>query len=1058
MVNQFTKIKTNDGDIYLSDLEKKILSNLDIRALLKYITSNEKYQAEQDALINTKVSLADERLSDAREPLEHKHDLADIEGLNVYDKSQINQLVYELREDLLERFNLLPDAIKSELVGKIEALESKYKEIESKKPDIVDKSKTIYVEQKGKDNSAEIIELQKANKDILKAITELVTKQIDLEELQDKIVGKLTDVKQPDGEKRYRQVNIVGGGSNLAKKLKFLTDVDVEGVTDGQIIQYNSSTEKWEASDLPPAGVTELNNLTGDLDIVAGTNIDSVVASGTNITINAADQDTDPAGSNTQIQYNDSGAFGASSDFTWDDTAKAFTVGNGASSSMTTTLASDGGVTVATSGTDGDYNVDLTGATDGDFSVNGNQLFVDTSTGNVGINTTPSVNYALDVNGRFNMGPNNNLSIAANGRITIQNGSIPDLTIKGGQSIQFSSGGSIRNLSEIRSSSGTGTLVFTVGDVRMGSGSNGKLNIAPKNTSQSCLHLTQFSGGTDTVVKIFDDSGSQTMGVTTDGFTKTISSGVSEYTFDTLVSATSSDGDGISVGWRVENKSGVLRDAVKIQGVYDDISEDQLSMRFLVRDDSSIPVMIERMRVEGWSGNVGIGTTEPTQKLDIDSDSVRIRTSKTPASANDTGDQGQQAWDEDYLYQAIATDTWKRTPIYTWSGTNKVVKVFELSDFPAPVSGVITLEDGVKYELCATVNCGTNQITTVAGGENLIVSANPFTYKLITNVPNGTAFLIGDIGRFNIEEINIEAETTNQGTLFGFNSSTATTPFLFVNKCRFIGFNSLGTIEGTRGSMSDVLFSAATTGLTIDDTGTFPASWVLQGVAFAGISNTHLTFEGTNSLISLNQISAVPPSGVALFDFKSTGTYDAVFVNNCVFSDVLGGSFLAAGSEDQTSVEFRFTDNLNTRDSAIKGSCYFVGNSTETTISAANTPVAISGTTTAGELERFTHNSAGILTYIGKEPTTLRIEGRAKIEVNSNLEEVVIATYIYKNGSQEASTVAQVTIESVFQTPTSPEFVSVDNLQLDTNDTIQMFIENKTDTTNITVTELKLIV
>jgi hypothetical protein len=66
------------------------------------------------------------------------------------------------------------------------------------------------------------------------------------------------------------------------------------------------------------------------------------------------------------------------------------------------------------------------------------------------------------------------------------------------------------------------------------------------------------------------------------------------------------------------------------------------------------------------SGNVGIGTTSPSQLLDVNSDSIRVRTAKTPASASATGTQGQIAWDASYIYVCTATNTWKRVALATW--------------------------------------------------------------------------------------------------------------------------------------------------------------------------------------------------------------------------------------------------------------------------------------------------------------------------------------------------------------------------------------------------------
>ena len=43
-----------------------------------------------------------------------------------------------------------------------------------------------------------------------------------------------------------------------------------------------------------------------------------------------------------------------------------------------------------------------------------------------------------------------------------------------------------------------------------------------------------------------------------------------------------------------------------------------------------------------------------------------IATSKTPSSASDTGTAGMIAWDSDYVYVCVATNTWKRTALTTW--------------------------------------------------------------------------------------------------------------------------------------------------------------------------------------------------------------------------------------------------------------------------------------------------------------------------------------------------------------------------------------------------------
>jgi len=66
------------------------------------------------------------------------------------------------------------------------------------------------------------------------------------------------------------------------------------------------------------------------------------------------------------------------------------------------------------------------------------------------------------------------------------------------------------------------------------------------------------------------------------------------------------------------------------------------------------------------NGNVGIGTTTPTNLLDVNGDTIRIRNAKTPTSSTSPGNVGDIAWDSDFVYVCVATNTWKRTALSTW--------------------------------------------------------------------------------------------------------------------------------------------------------------------------------------------------------------------------------------------------------------------------------------------------------------------------------------------------------------------------------------------------------
>ncbi len=68
-----------------------------------------------------------------------------------------------------------------------------------------------------------------------------------------------------------------------------------------------------------------------------------------------------------------------------------------------------------------------------------------------------------------------------------------------------------------------------------------------------------------------------------------------------------------------------------------------------------------------YGGNVGIGTSSPTAKLDVDASSgynqLRMRTSYTPTgTADSNGNVGDIAWDNSYIY-IKTTAGWKRTAL-----------------------------------------------------------------------------------------------------------------------------------------------------------------------------------------------------------------------------------------------------------------------------------------------------------------------------------------------------------------------------------------------------------
>lgn len=66
-------------------------------------------------------------------------------------------------------------------------------------------------------------------------------------------------------------------------------------------------------------------------------------------------------------------------------------------------------------------------------------------------------------------------------------------------------------------------------------------------------------------------------------------------------------------------------------------------------------------------GNVGISTTTPTQLLDINGDTIRLRTRRSIANSSFDGSAGEICFDNNYAYFCVADNTWGRVDLsLTW--------------------------------------------------------------------------------------------------------------------------------------------------------------------------------------------------------------------------------------------------------------------------------------------------------------------------------------------------------------------------------------------------------
>ncbi len=63
------------------------------------------------------------------------------------------------------------------------------------------------------------------------------------------------------------------------------------------------------------------------------------------------------------------------------------------------------------------------------------------------------------------------------------------------------------------------------------------------------------------------------------------------------------------------------------------------------------------------SGEVGINTAEPTSRLDINGDTLRLRNDFTPPTADSICNRGEIAWSAEAIYVCVDWNTWREAPL-----------------------------------------------------------------------------------------------------------------------------------------------------------------------------------------------------------------------------------------------------------------------------------------------------------------------------------------------------------------------------------------------------------
>jgi len=376
---------------------------------------------------------------------------------------------------------------------------------------------------------------------------------------------------------------------------------------------------------------------------------------------------------------------------------------------------------------------------------------------------------------------------------------------------------------------------------------------------------------------------------------------------------------------------------------------------------------------------------------------------------------------------------------------NSIVFVDTKADFPTASGGVITLGANITYFI-------TNNIDLT--GDRLVGSAN--------------TVLIGGSSE------NCTITSTGLGTGVALFTTEWTTPI------RHITFKDVDTALAIDGNTNPpvALDWTGVNFLNVPNVGTINTcdNWIYSKGAF--LNSKGLIFDGTTGTVGVdNSIFVGSGASGNILELASTATitrrFRLIYSSIVAFGATTGiyidpsatvptegyildtinfsGGSTYTGGVTYTDNKTRFINCKGIDNTAEIGNYYMLNNATATTIASSGVAYKILGTTTANTINQKFSHSDNRLTYTGGLIRDFQVSATASLTSGNNN---VIGLYVAKNGVVIASSEMYATTSSGGR---AESIACQTILDMEENDYIEIWVENDSSTTDITVEYLNVI-
>jgi hypothetical protein len=370
--------------------------------------------------------------------------------------------------------------------------------------------------------------------------------------------------------------------------------------------------------------------------------------------------------------------------------------------------------------------------------------------------------------------------------------------------------------------------------------------------------------------------------------------------------------------------------------------------------------------------------------------------------------------------------------------------VSSINDLPPVIGNVITLAADNAYIFTADVDLLGNRL--VCAGNVSIVGTSSETSSIYSTGLIGTA-LITSTYSLPMRDISLTADLVLD--LDG-NFITTALDWTAVN---FVNCANIGTIKNQSNFIMSNSAFLNSCGMIFDgNIGTISAFQTLFNTNTGQTAITLLSTCVVSRRFRITYSSFVTLVGETSLNISASATIpvESYILNTCNFSG--GGTYITGVQYNDN--KSAFNNNVGILNSGEFAYYYMNNNGTATTINNTTTPVKVNGTTTLSSLtQRFTHTNNKI-TYIGAISRMFKITVTVTVTGGNNN---IIKTFVAKDGTVIPNSVSSTTL-------TGSAGTRIENItnqiivDLATNNYLEVFIQNTSSVTNLTVTDLSVIV